>query len=187
MVQKENTGFGGAVLEAAAALGESNFLLMLGDHLYQSRTHESCVQQVIGKFSGTPLVAMKWTDADSVQLSGALTGRWDARTGMLDATQIVEKPTPEFARLNMLPPPPPAAAGAATGDCLTVFGLYALTPTIFRILRSEKDSGKTELCFTAALDRLRKEQGVQGYLVEGTRYDFGNPQSYKDTLAALSP
>lgn len=70
-------------------------------------------------------------------------------------------------------------------EVLTMFGLYILNPSIFqcleeRITKNVRDAG--EFAFTPALDRLRKDEGVLGFVIEGQRYDIGDPASYLETL-----
>jgi UTP--glucose-1-phosphate uridylyltransferase len=41
-----------------------------------------------------------------------------------------------------------------------------------------------EFQFTSALERLRREDGFLGYMVEGQRYDIGMPDYYVETVRA---
>ena len=43
-----------------------------------------------------------------------------------------------------------------------------------------------EFQLTSALDRLRKEDGFLGLIVEGQRYDIGLPEYYLETLRTFS-
>ena len=43
-----------------------------------------------------------------------------------------------------------------------------------------------EIQLTSALDRLRREDGFLGLVMEGRRYDIGLPQHYLETLATFS-
>ena len=46
------------------------------------------------------------------------------------------------------------------------------------------DRGKFQL--TPALDRLRREDGFLGLMIDGQPYDIGLPEYYLDTLAKFS-
>jgi UTP-glucose-1-phosphate uridylyltransferase len=39
---------------------------------------------------------------------------------------------------------------------------------------------------TSALDRLRQEDGFQGLIIDGLRFDIGLPEHYLETLAKFS-
>jgi UTP--glucose-1-phosphate uridylyltransferase len=43
-----------------------------------------------------------------------------------------------------------------------------------------------EFQLTSALDRLRKEDGFLGLIIEGQRYDIGLPEYYLETVNAFS-
>jgi UTP--glucose-1-phosphate uridylyltransferase len=74
-------------------------------------------------------------------------------------------------------------------EYLTVFGQYVIKPVLFDYLEEHirnnvRERGEFQL--TSALDRLRQEDGFQGLIVEGRRFDIGLPHSYIDTLTAFS-
>jgi UTP-glucose-1-phosphate uridylyltransferase len=219
VAQVKANGFGGAVLAAAEVIGTASpFLLLLGDHLYRSVSHESCSQQLIRQFTGAPIVGLRFTPEADVSHFGAANGRWDEKSGLLDITLFAEKPNTDYARLNLLPPPQPISTTSSTSATpapavtrttspsmqpkdkragevsqfmyLTVFGMYILPPQVFNILEKEQvhlnQAGKTEVPLTPALDRLRQEQGFQGYVVKGERFDFGHPETYVNTLSRFS-
>ena len=68
---------------------------------------------------------------------------------------------------------------------LTVFGQYALTPTIFTFpeehirmnLREHR-----EFQLTSRRDTLRQEEGFMGVVVEGKRFATGLPEPYRQTV-----
>jgi UTP--glucose-1-phosphate uridylyltransferase len=72
------------------------------------------------------------------------------------------------------------------GEYLTVFGLYIIQPRIFEFLEEHiannvRERGEFQL--TSALDRLRREEGFYGLIMDGTRFDIGLPDSYLESLA----
>ena len=104
----------------------------------------------------------------------------------LTLSTVVEKPTREYGRANLATP------GLAKGEYLTAFGLYVVHGVIFDYLEEQKAArdavGPTAglLQLTPALDRVRAEEGLDGILLDGERYDIGgNPRTYLSTLNAF--
>jgi len=190
-VQDEQKGLGHAVLSAESALNASEpFVLMLGDHLYRS-SHEtgvSCVTQLLDAYQGVSIMALKNTQEADICHYGCATGTWEIRRDApsyrrLTIASLVEKPTVEYARANL------AVAGMPPGEYLTAFGLYIVSePSVFDKLREVEatSAGKT-VHLTPALDQLRVDFGLQGFLLQGERYDIGGePTTYIQTLNALA-
>jgi UTP--glucose-1-phosphate uridylyltransferase len=68
---------------------------------------------------------------------------------------------------------------------LTLFGQYIIKPKIFEFLEEHIHNNvreKGEFQLTSAIDRLRQEDGFQGLIVDGKRYDIGLPDYYLETL-----
>ena len=70
-------------------------------------------------------------------------------------------------------------------EYLTVFGQYIIKPKIFEFLEEHiqhnvRERGEFQL--TSALERLRREEGFYGLMMDGVRYDIGMPASYLGTL-----
>ena len=79
--------------------------------------------------------------------------------------------------------------GLQEGEYLTVFGQYIIKPLLFEFLEEHiknnvRERGEFQL--TSALDRLRKEDGFLGLIMEGQRYDIGLPEYYLETLGTFS-
>ena len=81
--------------------------------------------------------------------------------------------------------------GGRDGDdeYLTVFGEYIIKPQIFEYLEENinnnlREHGEFQL--TSALDRLRQEDGFQGLILNGQRFDIGIPEHFLETLARFS-
>jgi UTP--glucose-1-phosphate uridylyltransferase len=78
--------------------------------------------------------------------------------------------------------------GLPDGEYLTVFGQYILKPKVFEFLEEHivnnvRERGEFQL--TSALDRLRQEDGFQGLMIDGRRFDIGLPRYYLETLEAF--
>jgi len=185
LAQESQEGFGHAVYSAREWVGPEPFLLMLGDHLYTSDTPVRCARQLIDTFEKTnrSVVGLLPAPAADVRHFGCATGNWCEPGRTLDITAFVEKPDAEYAREKLGMP------GLPEDHFLTVFGLYVLKPEIFALLgenirRNLRERGEFQL--TACLDLLRRDDGFIGQVMQGKRYDIGNPAAYLAALHAFS-
>ena len=154
---------------------------MLGDHLYRSTSDVSCARQVVEAYqrSGTSVVGLRRTAEREISAFGTATGVWLEPERLLNITELAEKPTTDYARTSLRVP------GFPDGEYLTVFGQYVIKPRLFAYLEEHirnnvRERGEFQL--TSALDRLRQEDGFQGLVVQGRRYDIGLPEHYLETL-----
>ena len=171
----------GCKSEWREAIGDEPFLLMLGDHLYRSNGARSCAQQLLDAYHrhGVSVVGLRRTPEAQIANFGTVTGAWIDDGTLLNITELVEKPTVDYARHNMNVP------GVPHGEYLTFFGQYIIKPQLFsypeeHIRHNVRERGEFQL--TSALDRLRQEDGFMGLMIEGTRYDIGLPEYYLETL-----
>jgi len=179
--QDRQEGFGHAVYCAREWIDNEPFLLMLGDHLYASDSHISCTQQLIEAYEkeGKSVVGMRKTPIDEISSYGCVGGVWKEKDEILSVTEFFEKPDIEYARRYL------KIDGLEPDTFLTVFGIYIVTHNIFNYLEEHithnfREWGEFQL--TSCLDRLRQEEGISGYLVQGKRFDIGNPAVYRQTL-----
>lgn len=181
IVQPTQEGFGHAIYCAREAIGDEPFLLMLGDHLYRSEGERSCARQLMDAYQlhGKSIVGLRRTPEAQIANFGTVAGVWLEDELLLNVTEFVEKPTNDYARANMRVP------GLPEGEYLTVFGQYILNPNLFEFLEENIRNNvreKGEFQLTSALDRLRREDGFLGLIMDGLRYDIGLPHSYLETL-----
>ncbi|MCX7594986.1 MAG: UTP--glucose-1-phosphate uridylyltransferase [Fischerella sp.] len=181
LTQKEQEGYGHAVLCAKEWVNDEPFLLMLGDHIYSSATTKSCARQVLEIYEkiNQSVVGLTTTPAEILYKAGCATGVWQEKGSILSLTQISEKPTLEYARQHL------RVEGMAEDEFLCIFGLYALTPKIFELLEENvrnnfRERGEFQL--TTCLDQLRAVEGITGYIVKGKYFDIGMPDAYWQTL-----
>lgn len=181
VIQPTQEGFGHAVYCAREAVGNEPFLLMLGDHLYRSCGEKSCAQQLIEAYNKhrVSVLGLRRTPEDEIANFGTATGFWTDDDHMINVTEFAEKPTVDYARTNLCIP------GLAEGEYLTVFGEYIIKPQLFdyleeHITNNVRERGEFQL--TSALDRLRKEDGFLGLILDGQRFDIGLPEHYLRTL-----
>jgi UTP-glucose-1-phosphate uridylyltransferase len=174
-------GFGHAVFAAREWIGNEPFLLLLGDHLYASNTERSCARQLLDVYekAGKSVVGLKLTPGTEVRHFGCVTGVWQTDRTELAITEFSEKPDLDYARKHL------RVEGFDEDQYLTVFGQYVLSPEIFNYLEENirnnvRERGEFQL--TSCLDRLRRESGFLGYVVQGRRFDVGLPDAYRQTL-----
>jgi UTP-glucose-1-phosphate uridylyltransferase/mevalonate kinase len=181
VTQTAQEGFGHAVFCARDAMEGEPFLLMLGDHLYRANDDTSCARQVVEAFQrvDTSVVGLRRTPESEIASFGTATGVWVEPERLLNITEFAEKPSVDFARSRLRVP------GFPDGEYLTVFGQYVIKPQLFEYLEEHirnnvRERGEFQL--TSALDRLRQEDGFQGLVVDGRRFDIGLPDHYLETL-----
>jgi UTP-glucose-1-phosphate uridylyltransferase/mevalonate kinase len=180
-VQTAQEGFGHAVYCAREAINGEPFLLMLGDHIYRSTGEKSCARQLVEAFQkhGLSVVGMRKTPEDMIGNFGTVAGTWIEDGRLLNISEFAEKPTIDYAHNTLRIP------GFADDEYLTVFGQYIIKPEIFTFLEENiknnvRERGEFQL--TSALDRLRREDGFLGLMIDGQRFDIGLPDYYLETL-----
>ena len=181
IVQDKQEGLGHAIYTARQLIGNEPFLLMLGDHLYRSNGERSCAQQLLDAYTqhGKSVIGLRRTPEDQIANFGTVTGRWIEPGKLLHITEFVEKPALDYARLNLRVP------SLADDEYLTVFGQYIVKPQIFQYLEEHIENNvreRGEFQLTSALDRLRREDGFMGLMIDGQRFDIGLPDYYVETL-----
>ena len=181
LTQGEQEGFGHAVYCARDWVNNEPFLLLLGDHVYTTEIESSCAAQMVDIYQqhGTSVIGITVMHEDIIHKAGCIAGTWKTDKEILAISQIYEKPTLEYAREHL------KVAEMAQNEFLGVFGMYVLEPAIFELLASEitnNERFKGEFQLTTCLDKLRTNNGVIGYLVQGKYYDTGMPLFYRQTI-----
>jgi UTP--glucose-1-phosphate uridylyltransferase len=162
-------------------VGDEPFLLMLGDHIYASDNETSCARQLLDVYdrSGHSVVGLKVTQVDELHKFGCASGVWEEADSILAITEFYEKPEAEYAREHL------HVEGMADDLFLTMFGQYVLSPRIFAYLEENithnvREKGEFQL--TSCLDKLRREDGFTGVVINGRRFDIGMPEAYRQTV-----
>ncbi|MBO9999059.1 MAG: UTP--glucose-1-phosphate uridylyltransferase [Cyanobacteria bacterium SID2] len=184
LTQEIADGYGHAVWCAKDWVGNEPFVLFLGDHVYRSNLEISCTEQLIEVYhrTQTSVISLRLAQGASISHSGCVSGDWmDDRT--LSLSSIVEKPTLEEARANF------QLDRLNPDEFLSMFGIYVLKPQIFECLEQQiqenmRDRGEFQL--TSALEALRPDIGMMGFLVNGRCFDFGMPHTYFETMVEFS-
>ena len=180
-IQRTQEGLGHAVYSAREMIGDEPFLLMLGDHLYRSNIEKSCAQQLVEVFNqhSTSVIGLRSTPEEKIASFGTVTGNWLEDMTLLHITEFAEKPSIDYARVNL------SVEGIPDNEYLTVFGQYICKPQLFDYLEEHINNNvreRGEFQLTSALDRLRQEDGFMGLMIEGQRFDIGQPHYYLETL-----
>lgn len=182
-------GFGHAVYQAKAFVGDEPFLLMLGDHVYISDSVDRCAKQIIKVYEQETLdavTAVQPTLERLLYLVGVIKGApVDSSRGIYKADLISEKPAIDFARANLVTP------GLPAGNYLAHFGMHVFSPRIFDSLEcliTNNVREKNEIQLTAAQEHLRRQNPDKYWCVDvqGQRYDTGIPYGLMETQLALA-
>lgn len=183
VVQKERKGFGHAVYQCNEFAKGEPVLLLLGDMIYHSNRNENCMSQMIDVYEkyGTPIISLHTVPKQDVVHYGIMHGLWeDPDETVLKLDEIKEKPSVEYAEdyLNV-------KTKASQENYYAVFGQYVLTREVFDALRVSIEDNVTEfgeIQLTSALEMVRSQSGMMGYVVDGKSFDVGIPEKYSETM-----
>ena len=169
--QTASLGYGHAVFCAKDFVGNSAFLLLVGDHLYVSGGQKRAAQQLVERagVENCAVSAVQATQESKLPYYGAVGGRLVAgQKGVYEIAEVLEKPTPTEAEQRLIVP------GLRAGHYLCFFGMHALTPAVMELLaedvRRASDRG-THL--TTALAKLARRERYLACELQGRRYDIG--------------
>lgn len=173
VVQPEPHGYGHAVWCAREFVGESPFLLLLGDHFYISHEARRCARQLmdLAAAEGCSVSAVQATREHLIGQYGTLTGkRLPQRPDVYAIEEIIEKPTPTLAELRLQVP------GLRAGYYLCFFGMHVLAPAVFEhldeLVREDvREGGQIQL--TTALNQLAGRARFLALETRGERHNLG--------------
>lgn len=185
-LQPTPEGYGDAVLCARDFVGDDSFLLLLGDHLYVSKTPETCAATLVRAFPELDgaVSGVARTPIHQLHLFGTVSG--DPIPGdppRYRVREMIEKPKPEVARERLRTP------GLREDEFLTFFGMHLLPPRIFDLLaerkaRNLREGGEIQL--TSSLEVLVRSQNYYAVELPGYRLDMGVPEGLIYTRTVLS-
>ena len=187
VTQQTQDGYGHAVFQSRAFVGDEPFLLCLGDHLFRGGT-TSCHAQMIttfGRHPGRSLSAVNRIGADELKGYGTIAGtRQVDHPEVIEVTRIIEKPSVGFARAQL------RVNGLADDEFLGWFGMHLLMPSIHDILAEMirddvREGGEFQL--TRAQEIQRVSEGYRALeITDGRRYDFGVPIDFVHSLVEFA-
>lgn len=182
-------GFGHAVWCAKDWVGDEPFVLMLGDYLFVSNRPQTCTQQLVEVFERhAPLAVsgMFLCDAETLPRVGVMRGKQvPSAEGLYLVESIVEKPSPERARTELVTP------GLPENRWLAHFGNHVFDAEIMRqldemVANDEREHGEIQM--TASQERLRANfDRYLAYVIDGRAYDAGIPEGWVEAQRALLP
>ncbi len=160
--QKRPLGLGHAIWCARHVVGDEPFAVLLPDDLMVIQPPAIAQMKAAFEETGASQVAVEEVPMEEVTRYGVIdpappTGPRYPLNG------LVEKPFSQEAPSN-----------------LAVMGRYIITPTIFKLLTQASRGASDEIQLTDALQVLITQYGeaVDGYLLDGVRYDCGNKLGY---------
>lgn len=159
-------GLGDAIYHAKAFVGDEPFVVMLGDNIMDSQTPVTKQLMDLYEQKATPNVALvEVEDAETVKYGIADVNQSSRKfeDDVVYVNHFVEKPTPQEAPSR-----------------LAIAGRYVLTPEIFDILEHQSVGKDDEVQLTDAIEELNKSKRVLGKIIEGRRFDVGNPLGYME-------
>lgn len=170
--QEAPLGYGHAVWCAREFTAGRPFLLLVGDHLYVSRSGAGCARQLVevACAAESAVSAVQATHESKLPFYGAVGGRLVAnRPGCYEVTEVLEKPTPTEAEQRVVVP------GLRAGHYLCFFGMHVLTPSVIELLdEAVKERGSSGgIHLSSALSRLAQRERYLAFEAEGRRYDIG--------------
>ena len=170
--QGEPRGLGHAVLRARAHVGDSAFVVMLGDDLIDEREDLLTRMMAEHERTGAEVIALMEVDPEHIHMYGVATVEPTDNAEVVRVTGLVEKPSRENAPSN-----------------LAIIGRYVLTPDVFDILERTEPGKGGEIQLTDALQELVADPegpGVYGVVFHGKRYDTGDRVDYLKAIMQLA-
>ncbi|MFN2239448.1 MAG: UTP--glucose-1-phosphate uridylyltransferase GalU [Thermoanaerobaculia bacterium] len=162
--QKQQLGLGHAVLQAAPAVGDEPFAVVLPDDVILA--DPPCLHQMMNVYreTGRPVIALMEVPPSETHRYGIISGE-KVRDRLFRLNDMVEKPK------------------SKAPSNLAIIGRYILPPEIFGILENTGRGAGGEIQLTDGLLQLIESGDVYGYVFQGQRYDAGEKLGYlKATL-----
>ena len=170
--QHELHGDGHALLQARDWVQGELTAVLFGDDLISGR--ENGLQQMAKAIGGLPdpekkaMLCLQDVPREKVSKYGIVDVAPAIGERLYRVKDLVEKPEPLHA---------PSTLG--------IVGKYLVPKAIFDQLHKIEEGSHGEIRLIDALIRERKTVEIYGYAFEGTRFDTGTPEGYKEAVKAL--
>jgi UTP--glucose-1-phosphate uridylyltransferase len=170
--QPNPRGYGDAIRVAADFVGDEPFLHLVGDHLFLSKTHESCAKTLVtvAQREECTVSAVQPTREHMLPYYGTIGGRLVAgQTGLYEVENVIEKPTPTEAEQSLIVP------GMRAGHYLCFVGMHVLTAGVIQALKAIFAAGSTAQppTLSDALARLTRQERYLALELKAARYNVG--------------
>ncbi len=166
--QGEPLGLGHAVAVARKHVGDSPFVVLLGDDIMDDRSTVLEEMFEVHERTGSSVISCKEFPPEQISLYGSVAYE-PAGDRLLRVQGIVEKPD---------------AADAPSS--WAVLGRYVFTPGIFAAIDQVKPGRGGEIQLTDAIGILLETEEVLGYTFVDGRYDVGNKLDYLRATVELA-
>ncbi|MDX8391613.1 MAG: UTP--glucose-1-phosphate uridylyltransferase GalU [Mariprofundaceae bacterium] len=158
--QKKALGLGHAVACAAHWIGDEPFGVALADELIISEIPAMQQLRLVHEQTKCSVIGLMRVPPELVNRYGIVQAEEEAN-GLLRLNDMIEKPTVDNAPSD-----------------LAIIGRYIFTPRLFELLADTKPGAQGEIQLTDAVARLAQEEPVYGVLIDGKRFDAGNPLGF---------
>ena len=166
--QGEPLGLGHAVSVARKHVGDSSFVVMLGDDIMDESSTVLTDMIAVHESRGGSVVAVSEVDSTAISSYGSIDPE-EIEGNLVRVRGIVEKPAPEDAPSN-----------------LAVMGRYVFTPEIFDAIAGVRPGVGGEIQLTDAIAALVPGGEVYGWSFGDGRYDIGNKLDYLRATVELA-
>lgn len=165
--QKQAMGLGHAVLCARHWIADEAFGVSLADELIIHKKPAMQQLREVYEQTGCSVVGLMQVPEDQVSKYGIVDFQAED-SGLLRLRDMVEKPSADEAPSHM-----------------AVVGRYIFTPRLMTLLHEVTPGRGGEIQLTDAIAVLAKEEPVYGAVLEGQRFDAGNPEGFLLANAVL--
>ncbi len=165
--QKQALGLGHAVLCADHWVVDEPFGVSLADELIIG--DKPAMQQLreVHEQTGYSVIGLMLVPKEKVSSYG-IVDYVSEEGGLLRLTHLIEKPEPDQAP-----------------SYLAITGRYIFTPALMQCLRNVEPGLGGEIQLTDAIATLAAQEPVYGILLDGQRFDAGNPEGFLLANAVL--
>ena len=168
IIQDEPKGLGHAILCAEKFVGDSPFVVLLGDTICIG--NPNCTRGLIDIYNlnGKSVFAVEKVELEDTKRYGIVSGK-EFERDILKIEYLVEKPNPEEAPSR-----------------LAILGRYVFNPDFFEYQRNITEGIGGEIQLTDAMQELAQKDELYSWTFPGKRYDIGTMKDWFQAHIQLS-
>ena len=168
IIQDEPKGLGHAILCAEKFVGDSPFVVLLGDTICIG--NPNCTRGLIDIYNlnGKSVFAVEKVELEDTKRYGIVSGK-EFERDILKIEYLVEKPNPEEAPSR-----------------LAILGRYVFNPDFFEYQRNITEGIGGEIQLTDAMQELAQKDELYSWTFPGKRYDIGTMKDWSQAHIQLS-